>query len=146
MEQSIRWVTVVLMIVATTCVTAKERSDADINCKPTDQHMTYDCMIMLRGQKSKIPITSAEFKVSADMPSMPGAHNIKSVPANVDGMPGMYNVRVQLEMYGEWVLKLDFTKPQRDRIVKKVYFGGAHGQVGHEAKVDAEHGDHGKKK
>jgi hypothetical protein len=26
-------------------------------------------------------------------------------------------------MYGEWALKLDFTKPRRDRIIKKMNFG-----------------------
>ena len=42
-------------------------------------------------------------------------------------MPGMYRARIELEMTGEWALKLDFTKPSRDRLVKKLQFGGMHG-------------------
>jgi len=78
--------------------------------------------------------------VSADMPSMPGAHNVKPVMAHSMGL-GIYHARLKLEMYGEWVLKMDFTKPRRDRIVKKMIFGGQ----GHEMSND-QNGKHEHKK
>ena len=55
---------------------------------------------------------------------------------------GMYQVTLNLEMYGEWAIKMDFKKPRRDRIVKKITFGkmGMKSKHGH----DAEH--HQKKK
>jgi len=104
---------------------ADERKAAEVECTPVEQQaLVYDCMITLRGRKSDTPIVDAEFTVGADMPSMPGAHNVHPVPAEPHGAPGMYRARIELEMKGEWALKLDFTKPSRDRLVKKLRFGG----------------------
>ena len=61
------------------------------------------------------------------MPSMPGAHNVKPVMAHSLGR-GIYHVMLELEMYGEWVIKMDFTEPLRDRITKKMFFG-KNGQI-----------------
>ncbi len=110
---------------------ANERSAAAVECTPVEQQaLVYDCMITLKGKKSGTPVVDAEFTVGADMPSMPGVHNVHPVPAEPHGMPGMYRARIELEMTGEWALKLDFTKPSRDRLVKKLQFGG---MVGHGA-------------
>jgi len=98
------------------------RTMVEIECNGTEEKLVYDCKIFLSEMKSKKMIDGAKFMVGADMPSMPGAHNVKPVIANSLGM-GMYHVRLSLEMYGEWVLKMDFTKPRRDRIVKKMIFG-----------------------
>ncbi len=115
-----------------------ERKIAEVECKPAGQKLVYDCMITVKAKKSGTPIADAEFKVGADMPSMPGAHNFRPVPAEPHGMPGMYRARLQLEMTGEWTLKLDFTKPNRDRVIKKLHFGG---MAGHEAsKSGVSHG------
>ena len=112
---------------------AGERKAAEVECIPVErQELTYECMISLEGKKSGEPIAGAEFTVGADMPSMPGTHNVRPVPAEAHGMPGMYRARIQLEMSGEWALKLDFTRPDRDRVVKKLDFGGMEG-----------HGEHG---
>ncbi len=35
----------------------------------------------------------------------------------------MYRVRIELEMHGEWVLKIDVSGPTRDRIIHKAHFG-----------------------
>ena len=112
---------------------AGERKMAEVECKPAEQKLVYDCMISLKGKKSGMPVAGAEFTVGADMPSMPGAHNVRPVPAEPQGMPGMYRARIELEMMGEWVLKLDFTKPRRDRLVKKLRFGrmDGHGAAKH---------------
>jgi len=41
---------------------------------------------------------------------------VKALPG---AAPGEYAARIELEMFGEWALKLDVRKPVRDRIVKK---------------------------
>ncbi len=104
--------------------TGAERKNAEITCEPTEQRLVYDCTVMLTKRRSGDPVTNAEFTVGADMPSMPGAHNIKPVPAIPLEEPGLYGVRIHLEMLGEWAVKLDFTKPDRDRVVKKQTFAG----------------------
>ena len=111
---------------------AGERKAAEVECTPVEQQaLVYDCMITLKGRKSGTPIVDAEFTVGADMPSMPGAHNVRPVPAEPHGMPGTYRARIELEMTGEWALRLDFTKPSRDRLVKKLQFGGMDGHGAH---------------
>ncbi len=106
---------------------AGERKQAEITCAPTDEKLVFDCVMMVTGRTSGSPIADAEFMVSADMPSMPGAHNVKPVPAFPRDQPGMYEARIHLEMLGEWAVKLDFTKPDRDRVVKKLRFEGVGG-------------------
>ena len=111
---------------------ADERKAAEVECTPVEQQaLVYDCMITLKGKRSGTPVVDAEFSVGADMPSMPGAHNVRPVPAEPHGMPGMYRARIELEMTGEWALRLDFTKPSRDRLVKKLQFGGMDGHGAH---------------
>ena len=130
---------------------AAERKAAEVECTPVEeQALTYDCTIALRGRKSGEPIVDAEFHVGADMPSMPGAHSVRPVPAEAQPVPGTYRVRLQLEMTGEWALKLDFTEPDRDRVVKKLHFGGREGHDGRESEAghgamngDMDHGGHG---
>ena len=102
---------------------AAERAKAKVVCEKTDTPLVYDCQIMLVGKKSGIPIEGAEFEVSADMPSMPMAHNVKPATAVPGEKPGVYRVRIELAMHGEWVLKLDLKKPLRDRLISKLRFG-----------------------
>ncbi len=113
---------------------ADERKAAEVECLPVeDQALVYDCMITLQGRTSGTPIADAEFTIGADMPSMPGAHNIRPVPAEPHGgTPGTYRARITLDMPGEWALKLDFTKPNRDRLVEKLHFGGSDEHADHE--------------
>ena len=92
---------------------------AEVECKGTEEKLVYNCMITLKDSKTGKKIPKAEFKVSADMPSMAGVHNVKPVMTHSMGM-GMYHVRLNLEMYGEWALTMDFSQPQRDRVVTKV--------------------------
>ena len=96
---------------------AGERKAADIACKPTDRKLIYDCVVTLTGKKSGKPIQGARFRVGADMPSMPGAHNVKPAAAEPMGEAGKYRATLHLDMTGEWALLLDFTKPDRDRVV-----------------------------
>ena len=103
---------------------ADERKAAEVECTPVErQALVYDCTFTLKGRKSGTPIADAEFTVGADMPSMPGAHSVRPVPAEPHGAPGTYRARIELEMTGEWALKLDFTRPGRDRLIRKLHFG-----------------------
>ena len=106
---------------------AGERKHAEITCEPTGEKLVFDCAMMVTGRTSGAPITDAEFMVSADMPSMAGAHNVEPVPAVPHSEPGLYTARIYLEMFGEWAVRLDFTKPDRDRVVRKFRFEGIGG-------------------
>ena len=111
---------------------ADERPTAEVACTPDEQQeLVYDCVFTLKGKESGAPITDAEFMVGANMPSMPGAHSVRPVPAEPQAPPGSYRARITLEMTGEWALSLDFTKPRRDRLIRKLHFGGTSVQDGH---------------
>jgi len=101
---------------------AAQRLAADVDCKPTKRDLVYDCRIALKEAKTGMPVSGAEVSVGADMPSMPMAHNVKPVKARPGGAPGEYLARIELEMFGEWALKLNVRGPARDVIVKKLDF------------------------
>jgi hypothetical protein len=101
---------------------AAQRLAADVDCKPTKHDLVYVCRIALKEAKSGKPVSGAEVSVGADMPSMPMAHNVKPVKAKAGAAPGEYDARIELEMYGEWALKLNVRGPARDVIVKKLDF------------------------
>ena len=112
--------------------------DSEVKCTSTYVKLVYDCIIFLKDMKTKNKISGAKFMVSADMPSMPGAHNVKPVMAHSMGS-GIYHFRLNLEMYGEWVLKMDFSKPKRDRILKKITFGGKLNKKSHKNSAKHNH-------
>ena len=111
---------------------------SEVECKGTEEKLVYNCIISLTDQKTQKKILGAKFMVGADMPSMPGAHNVRPVMANPIGL-GIYSARLNLDMYGEWVLKMDFTKPRRDRIVKKMIFGGKGHEMSHDHNIKHKH-------
>ena len=111
---------------------------SEVQCNGTEEKLVYECKIYLTDMKTKEKLSGAKFMVSADMPSMPGAHNVKPVMAHSMGL-GIYHARLKLEMYGEWVLKMDFTKPRRDRIVKKMIFGGQGHEMSHDHDENHKH-------
>ncbi len=106
---------------------AGERVKAKVDCQPAGKRLVYDCTIMLMGRKSGKPIDNAKIVVNADMPSMAMAHIVRPVNATATGKPGMYRAKIQLEMYGEWALKLDVSGPTRDRLIHKAHFGAPAG-------------------
>jgi hypothetical protein len=61
-------------------------------------------------------------RVGADMPSMPMAHNVRPVQAAAGQEAGTYRARLTLEMHGDWALRIDVTRPVRDRIIKLMRF------------------------
>ena len=110
------------ILVIPTSSPAADKKSAHVECATTEDKLVYECMITLTGKKSGQVISDAEFTVGANMPSMAMAHNVVPVPAHNHGN-GMYHVRIALEMYGEWALKLEFTKPHRYLVVTQLVFG-----------------------
>lgn len=78
-----------------------QRVQAQLDCKLTDADFVYDCVIRL-----KPPQPGVRIVVNADMPSMPMAHNTNPVQAKPTKVPGEYRVQLDLEMPGEWAVKL----------------------------------------
>ena len=101
---------------------AQQRAAADVACKPAGKALTYDCSIKLSEMASGKPIEGAKLTVGADMPSMPMAHNVRPVAAKPGSEAGMYTARIELEMQGEWALKLRVSAPVKDQIIKKLRF------------------------
>jgi hypothetical protein len=75
-------------------------------------------MLMRGGQ----PLQGVDVTVGADMPAMPMAHNVKPAKAKPGSKPGEYKVRLELEMMGEWAVKLRLAGPVRDQIVVNYEF------------------------
>ena len=107
------------LLVIPTSSPAADKKSAQVECTATDIRLAYDCIITLTNKKTGQAIKDAEFTVSADMTSMPGAHTVEPV-AVINHGKGMYYVHLPLEMYGQWALTMDFTQPKRDRVVTKV--------------------------
>ena len=113
-----------LALLPAAALSAGERPMVNVECKPTDEKLVFDCMFDVTGKKSRQPIEGAAFKVNADMPTMPLVHNVRPVrPEPVAGKPGSYQGLLELEMPGEWALKLTFDKPVRDIVIRKLTFG-----------------------
>jgi hypothetical protein len=92
-----------------------QRAEAKLDCKFTGTDFVYDCTIRLvRGGK---PLSGAQVSVGADMPSMPMAHNVRPVKAQATKTPGEYRAKLDLEMTGEWAVKLRLAGPVRDQLV-----------------------------
>jgi hypothetical protein len=92
-----------------------QKTDVALDCKYTGKDFVYDCMIKIhRGGE---PLSGAQVTVGADMPSMPMAHQVKPVRAKPAGAPGEYQARLELEMSGEWAVKLRLAGPVRDQLV-----------------------------
>jgi len=88
---------------------------AELACRFTGTDFVYDCVIRLaRGGQ---PLSGAQVTVGADMPSMPMAHNIAPVRARPGRRPGEYEARLDLEMTGEWAVKLRLSGALRDQLV-----------------------------
>src|SRR5687767_2973765 len=92
-----------------------QRVQGELACTPTRTDFVYDCTIRLwRGGQ---PLPGAEITVGADMPSMPMAHNVKPVKAKPGKAPGEYRAMLDLEMLGEWAVKLRLRRPLQDQLI-----------------------------
>ena len=108
-----RWLFWLVMLLSAAALA--QQTEANLDCKYTGKDFIYDCLVRLaRGAE---PLTGIQVTVSADMPSMPMAHNIKPVRAQPMKTPGEYRARLDLEMSGEWAVKLRLAGPVRDQLV-----------------------------
>jgi YtkA-like len=101
---------------------ADVRAKADVACTPTATKLEYDCIIKLANARTGEPLKDVTLTVGADMPSMPAAHNVRPVKAEAGQEPGVYQARIQLEMLGDWALRLDLSGKVRDRVIATMRF------------------------
>ena len=92
-----------------------QRVQGDMSCTHTGTDFVYDCVIQI--QRAAQPVSGLTVVVGADMPSMPMAHNVKPVKARPGKTAGEYLARLDLEMPGEWAVKLRLSGPVRDVLV-----------------------------
>ena len=138
----LRLVASLLALVPAVALSAGERPMVNLECKPTDEKLVFDCTFEVMGKKSHEPIEDAAFKVNADMPTMPLAHNVRPVrPEPVAGKPGSYQGRLELEMLGEWAIKMTFDEPVRDIVIQKLTFSDEATAMDH-SKMDHSKMDH----
>lgn len=98
------------------------RLRVDLGCQPTELSLTYLCTLTIADAAGK-PVDGVTATLSADMPSMPMAHNVAPVKAQaVPGQAGSYQGRLVLEMTGEWVVRLRFETPRPEIVVRKLDF------------------------
>jgi YtkA-like protein len=98
------------------------RLRVDLGCQPTETALTFLCTLDVSDAAGK-PVDGAAITLSADMPSMPMAHNVRPVKAApVTGQPGRYQGHLTLEMLGEWAVKLRLEAPRPDVVIRKLDF------------------------
>ena len=106
-----------LLLSAVALPAVAQRLDAEVDCKPTQHDLVYDCRFVLREMKSGRLVSGALLSIGADMPSMPMAHNVKPVQATPGKAPGEYAAKLDLEMLGEWAVKLRLRGPVNDQLI-----------------------------
>ena len=92
-----------------------QKVQAELACKPAKTDFIFNCVIKL--SRDGRPLPGAGITVGADMPSMPMAHNVKPVKAKAGNAPGEYEAMLDLEMLGEWAVKLRLAGPVRDQLI-----------------------------
>jgi hypothetical protein len=103
------------MLLATPAIA---QTRADLQCKAIGKELIYDCVIRVaRGDEA---LNDAQLTVAAGMPSM--GHEAKPVKARPGKGPGEYLVRLDLDMTGEWDVRLRFAGPVRDQVVLHYLF------------------------
>jgi len=94
--------------------------EATLDCKPTSRELVYDCQLRLT--RAGVPVTGVDVSIGADMPSMPMAHNVRPVKAQPASAPGEFVVMLELEMHGEWAVKVQLTGAVKDVLVLRYEF------------------------
>jgi hypothetical protein len=92
-----------------------QKTQATLDCKFTGTDFVYDCVIKVA--RAGKPLSNLQIVVGADMPSMPMAHQVRPVKAKPGKAPGEYHARLDLEMQGEWAVKLRLSGPVRDQLI-----------------------------
>ena len=117
-----RWLLLVVsavFLVAQSAVMAADRMVVQHSKQATTAAtgLGYEFTFKVTKHGSGDPVDGAEFSVSTDMPSMPGAHHMPPVAGEPTGEPGTYRAELDFDMPGEWNLILKFRKPSRDQVV-----------------------------
>jgi hypothetical protein len=113
-----------LMAVHPQAARGQGRAKAAVTCVSAGVVLEYDCTIRLANARSGEPISGATVSVGADMPSMPGMHNVRPVKATEQAERGVYKVRIELEMHGDWAVQVDLSGAVRDRVIAMLRFEG----------------------
>ncbi len=108
-----------LLVLASVPVGAQSLQ-AGLACRLTSTDYVYHCTISLL--RNGRPLAGAEITMDADMPSMPMAHNVKPVKAVPGKTPGEYEAKLDLEMLGEWAVKLRLRGPVNDQLILRYDF------------------------
>jgi len=97
-----------------------QKALGEMECRFTGTDFVYDCTVRLtRGAR---PLVGARVSIGADMPSMPMAHNLKPVLAKPGKAPGEYEAQLDLDMIGEWAIRLRLSGPVRDQLILHYLF------------------------
>ena len=92
------------------------------SCMPHKQALTYACKVHLSAHSK--PVSNADISVSADMPSMPMAHNMRQIMVTpVVGLAGQYEFILEFEMAGQWRLIYNILSPFVDRVHEPMVVG-----------------------
>lgn len=100
------------------------RAKAAVTCVSAGQALKYDCTIRLANGRSGEPLSGLTVSVGAEMPSMPGMHNVRPVTATEQAEKGVYQARLELEMHGDWAVQVDLRGAVRDRVIAMLRFEG----------------------
>ncbi len=103
----------ILLLSASTALA--QSPQGTLECRFTGTDFVYDCKIRLT--RAGAPLPGVDVTVGVDMPSMPMAHNVKPVKARPGKVPGEYEAKIDLEMTGEWAVKLRLGGAVRDLLV-----------------------------
>jgi hypothetical protein len=107
--------TLCLLLIAAASPALAQRVNGELACTPTKTDFIFDCTIRL--SRDRQPLSGVQVTVGADMPSMPMAHNVKPVKAKAGKAPGEYAAKLDLEMLGEWAVKLRLGGPVKDQLI-----------------------------
>jgi hypothetical protein len=107
--------TLFLILALLPCAVLAQRAQADMSCKHSGKDFIYECTFHITREAKAL--SGLTVVVGADMPSMPMAHNVTPVKARPGKTPGEYLARLDLEMPGEWAVKLRLSGPVRDLLV-----------------------------
>lgn len=112
--------TLLLALLLFPLVSHAHEARGEMECRFTGTDFVYDCTIRLtRGAK---PLDAARVSIEADMPSMPMAHALGPVDARPGKTPGEYEARLDLDMTGEWAIRLRLSGPVRDQLILHYLF------------------------
>lgn len=98
-----------LLLLVVSLPVPAQGTQAELRCNLTATDYLYDCTIKLA--RDGKPLPGLGVTVGADMPSMPMAHALKPVQAKPGRSSGEYKAKLDLEMLGEWAVKLTLRGP-----------------------------------